>query len=48
VHRQALAYHPQVLPATDRLPEAERAAVLEEYAEELYNANEFSAAVRAA
>jgi DNA-binding CsgD family transcriptional regulator/tetratricopeptide (TPR) repeat protein len=46
-HRQALAHFESVLPHLDRLRIRERAAVLDEYGWELYNAHRFREAVDA-
>jgi DNA-binding CsgD family transcriptional regulator/tetratricopeptide (TPR) repeat protein len=46
-HRQALAHFEAVLPHLDRLDPARRAAVLDEYGWELYNAAHFREAVAA-
>ena len=46
-HRQALAHFESVLPHLDRLGERERAAVLDAYGWELYNAHRFREAVEA-
>jgi DNA-binding CsgD family transcriptional regulator/tetratricopeptide (TPR) repeat protein len=46
-HRQALAHYSAVLPHLDRLPLGERAAVLDAYGWELYNAHRFREAVDA-
>jgi predicted ATPase len=45
-HRQALAHFESVLPHLDRLGERERAAVLDAYGWELYNAHRFREARR--
>jgi DNA-binding CsgD family transcriptional regulator/tetratricopeptide (TPR) repeat protein len=47
-HRQALAYAETALRHADRLPAAEHARLLDDYAWELYNARRFGEAVRAA
>ena len=47
-HRQALAYAETALRHADRLPAAEHAQLLDDYAWELYNARRFGEAVRAA
>jgi len=47
-HRQALAHLEAVIPHAERLGEAERAAVLDDYGWELYNAHRFGDAVEAA
>jgi DNA-binding CsgD family transcriptional regulator/tetratricopeptide (TPR) repeat protein len=44
-HQQALSHYEQMQPYIDRLPAAERAAVTEGYAWELYNALRFGEAV---
>jgi DNA-binding CsgD family transcriptional regulator/tetratricopeptide (TPR) repeat protein len=46
-HRQALAHFESVLPHVDRIGLRERAAVLDEYGWELYNAHRFREAVDA-
>src|SRR3954469_13779775 len=46
-HRQALAHFEAVAPHADRLPLQERAAFLNDYAWELFNAHRFRAAVNA-
>ena len=46
-HRQALAHFESVLPHLDRLAPRERAAVLDDYGWELYNAHRFREAVEA-
>ena len=46
-HRQALAHFESVLPYLDRLGERDRAAVLDGYGFELYNAHRFREAVEA-
>ena len=46
-HRQALAHFESVLPHLDRIGERERAAVLDAYGWELYNAHRFREAVEA-
>ncbi|GAA2851697.1 AAA family ATPase [Pseudonocardia halophobica] len=47
-HRQSLDFYTLLLPHIGALPVEERAAVLEEYAWELYNAHRFDAAADAA
>ena len=47
-HRQALAYAETALRHADRLPAAEHAQLLDDYAWELYNARRFGEAVRTA
>ena len=46
-HNQALAYFESALQHADRLSEPDRAALVEDYAWELYNAHRFTAAVAA-
>jgi DNA-binding CsgD family transcriptional regulator/tetratricopeptide (TPR) repeat protein len=46
-HRQALAHFEVAAQHADRLPPAERAAVLDDYAWELHNAHRFAEALRA-